>query len=156
MMEGTLVSVIVPLYFQHSGNMTHQSVENVRRQSSACAKVKRFWVGLVGGGGGGVAYLLYYHRSLGARQSRNRNTTYGWHKELTTIIQNRAHKNYTSWRIRWEERLDFIQFLQYSSLQLVHFFVLGKERICLSEIKMMYWLRNNAFLHVQFTLSPYC
>jgi hypothetical protein len=36
------------------------------------------------------------------------------------------------------------------------FFVLGKERICLSEIKMRYWLRNNVFLHMQFTLSPYC
>jgi len=36
------------------------------------------------------------------------------------------------------------------------FFLLGKERICLSEIKMKYWLRNNMFLHMQFTLSPYC
>jgi hypothetical protein len=36
------------------------------------------------------------------------------------------------------------------------FFVLGKERICLSEIKMRYWLRNNVFLRMQFTLSPYC
>jgi hypothetical protein len=35
------------------------------------------------------------------------------------------------------------------------FFVLGKERICLSEIKMRYRLRNSVFLHLQFTLSPY-
>ena len=36
------------------------------------------------------------------------------------------------------------------------FFVLGKERIFLSEIKMKYWLRNNVFLQMQFTLSLCC
>jgi len=36
------------------------------------------------------------------------------------------------------------------------FFVLGKERICLSEIKMRHWLRNNLFLYMQFTLSTFC
>jgi hypothetical protein len=28
--------------------------------------------------------------------------------------------------------------------------------MCLSEIKMRHWLRNSVFLHMQFTLYPFC
>jgi hypothetical protein len=45
---------------QHSDNTTQLSADNVRRYSTAGAKIKELWVGLVGAGEGGVANLRYY------------------------------------------------------------------------------------------------